>query len=573
LISEKAEWTTIHTQEYWESVMTDRIWADKYPEGVSQEISYDKYSTVIDVFNDSCKRFASLPAYSNLGVTITYQQLNDLSADFAAYLEHHTNLKKGDRIAVQMPNLIQFPIVVFGAMRAGLVVVNTNPMYTTREMEHQFNDSGAKALVALANFGDLVEKVVPKTGIETVIITQVADMHKPLKRAAMNFAIKKLKKMVPEFNIPGAIPFTKVLKLGKKATFDPSHSPSGDDLAVLQYTGGTTGVAKGAMLTHKNLVSNMLQMKSILTSFEDGKEIMISPLPMYHIFAFTVGCLAMMETGAHNVLITNPRDIPAFIDEMSKWKFTAVTGLNTLFVAMLNNKEFHELDFSHLKITVAGGMALQKAAADDWEKATGIQVCEGYGMTETSPVISVNLPNNIQIGTIGIPLPATDVKLVDDEENEVALGERGELCVKGPQVMKGYWQRPEATQETMTKDGEWLKTGDVAVFQEDGFLKIVDRIKDMILVSGFNVYPNEIEDVVCSHPDIVEAAAIGIPDEKSGEAVKLFVVSNISTLTKEQVVAYCKANMTGYKVPRHVEFRDELPKSNVGKILRRELRD
>lgn len=553
--------------------MAERIWADKYPEGVSQEITYEKYSTVIDVFENSCRRFADLPAYSNLGVTITYKQLDKLSADFAAYLENHTGLVKGDRIAVQMPNLIQFPIAVFGALRAGLVVVNTNPMYTAREMEHQFNDSGAKALVALANFGDLIEEVLPKTGVKTVIITQVADMHKPLKRTVMNFAIKKIKKMVPDFSIPHAVPFNKALKLGSKSTYDAAHKPRIDDLAVLQYTGGTTGVAKGAMLTHKNLVSNMLQMKSILTNFEDGKEIMITPLPMYHIFSFTVGCLAMMETGAHNVLITNPRDIPAFVDEMSKWKFTAVTGLNTLFVALLNNKEFQGLDFSHLKITVAGGMALQKAAADEWEKVTGNQVCEGYGMTETSPVISVNLPDSIQIGTIGIPLPGTDVKLVDDEENEVPLGERGELCVKGPQVMKGYWKREEATKDTMTKDGEWLKTGDVAIFQEDGFLRIVDRIKDMILVSGFNVYPNEVEDVVCTHPEIVEAAAIGVPDDKSGEAVKVFVVPGNKELTKEKVIAYCKANLTGYKIPRHVEFREDLPKSNVGKILRRELRD
>ena len=553
--------------------MADRFWADKYPEGVSHEINYDKYATVIDVFNDSCKRFASSPAYSNLGVTITYGQLDTLSAQFASFLEHHTNLKKGDRIAVQMPNLIQFPIVVFAALRAGLIVVNTNPMYTAREMEHQFNDSGAKALVVLANFGDLVEQVIPKTGVETVIVTQIADMHKPLKRKLLNFVIKKVKKMVPEFSIPGAIDFTKAMALGKKKAFKSSHAPAAEDIAVLQYTGGTTGVAKGAMLTHKNLVANMLQMKSVLTDFKEGKEIMITPLPMYHIFSFTVGCLGMMETGAHNILITNPRDIPAFVKEMSKWKFTGVMGLNTLFVAMLNNKDFKNLDFSQLKITVAGGMALQKAAADDWEKVTGCKVCEGYGMTETSPVISVNPPANIQIGTIGIPMPGTDVILLDEDENEVAIGERGELCVKGPQVMKGYWQLPEATAETMTKDGEWLKTGDVAVFQEDGFLKIVDRIKDMILVSGFNVYPNEIEDVLCSHPEVIEAAAVGVSDEKSGEAVKVFVVAKSKNLTKEMVVDHCKRNMTGYKVPRHVEFRDDLPKTNVGKILRRELRD
>lgn len=552
--------------------MVDRIWADKYPEGISNEISYEKYSTVLDIFEDACSRFGSRPAYSNLGATITYAELDKLSSDFAAYLQTSTNLKKGDRIAVQMPNLIQFPIVVFGALKAGMVVVNTNPMYTAREMEHQFNDAGCKALVALANFGDLIQEVLPKTGIQTVIITEVADIHKPLKRTLMNFAIRKIKKMVPEFSIPNAVPFTKAMKLGAKVRFDNSHRPQIDDIAVLQYTGGTTGVAKGAMLTHKNLVSNMMQMDFVLTSLDEGQETVITPLPMYHIFSFTVNCLAMMARGAHNILITNPRDIPAFVKEMSQWKFTAFTGLNTLFVALLNNEEFRQLDFSGLKITVAGGMALQAATAAEWEKVTGCRVSEGFGMTETSPVVCVNPPYAIQIGTIGIPLPGTDIKIINDEGNEQPIGESGELCVKGPQVMKGYWERPEATADTFTEDG-WLKTGDVAVLQADGYLKIVDRIKDMILVSGFNVYPNEIEDVVCSHPDILEAAAVGVQDDKSGEAVKVFMVSSNPAITKEAMKAYCKENMTGYKVPKHYEFRDELPKSNVGKILRRELRD
>ena len=554
------------------NVMVDRIWADKYPEGISNEISYEKYSTVLDIFEDACSRFGSRPAYSNLGATITYAELDKLSSDFAAYLQTSTNLKKGDRIAVQMPNLIQFPIVVFGALKAGMVVVNTNPMYTAREMEHQFNDAGCKALVALANFGDLIQEVLPKTGIQTVIITEVADIHKPLKRTLMNFAIRKIKKMVPEFSIPNAVPFTKAMKLGAKVRFDNSHRPQIDDIAVLQYTGGTTGVAKGAMLTHKNLVSNMMQMDFVLTSLDEGQETVITPLPMYHIFSFTVNCLAMMARGAHNILITNPRDIPAFVKEMSQWKFTAFTGLNTLFVALLNNEEFRQLDFSGLKITVAGGMALQAATAAEWEKVTGCRVSEGFGMTETSPVVCVNPPYAIQIGTIGIPLPGTDIKIINDEGNEQPIGESGELCVKGPQVMKGYWERPEATADTFTEDG-WLKTGDVAVLQADGYLKIVDRIKDMILVSGFNVYPNEIEDVVCSHPDILEAAAVGVQDDKSGEAVKVFMVSSNPAITKEAMKAYCKENMTGYKVPKHYEFRDELPKSNVGKILRRELRD
>ncbi|MCG8314885.1 MAG: AMP-binding protein [Pseudomonadales bacterium] len=553
--------------------MVDKIWAEHYPTGTVQEISYEKYATVLDIFEDAIRRFADKPAYSNMGATITYGELDKLSADFAAYLQNYTNLQKGDRIAVQMPNLIQFPVVVFGAMRAGLVIVNTNPMYTAREMEHQFNDAGCKALVALANFGDLIQEVLPKTGIETVIITQVADMHSPIKRTLMNFVIKKIKKMVPDFNIPGAIPFTSVMKKGGKANFSDNAKPQHEDLAVLQYTGGTTGVAKGAMLTHRNLVSNMMQMDFVLEDLKEGQEICVTPLPMYHIFSFTVNCLGMMTRGAHNILITNPRDIPAFVAEMSKWQFTALTGLNTLFVALMGDEGFKKLNFSHLKLTVAGGMALQASTAEQWQKLTGNTIAEGFGMTETSPVVCVNPPHAIQIGTIGIPVPGTEVKIIDEAEKEVPVGESGELCVRGPQVMAGYYQREEATKETFTADGEWLKTGDVALIQEDGYLRIVDRKKDMILVSGFNVYPNEIEDVVCTHPDVVEAAAVGVADEKSGEAVKVFVVSNKQSLTKEDIIKHCRENLTGYKMPRYVEFRDELPKTNVGKILRRELRD
>ncbi|MEE2732669.1 MAG: AMP-binding protein [Pseudomonadota bacterium] len=552
--------------------MVDKIWTDKYPEGVTSEIQYGDYESVLDVFENACKKFADRPAFHNMGVTVTYGELDKLSADFAAYLQNHTTLVKGDRIAVQMPNLIQYPIVVFGAMRAGLVVVNTNPMYTTREMEHQFNDAGCKAIVALANFGDSVADVLPKTGIKHVIITQVADMQPTLKRVLMNFVIKHIKKMVPDFTIKGAVPFTTVMAKGAASQFKADDEPNADDVAVLQYTGGTTGVAKGAMLTHKNLVSNMLQMDFILRSLRPGQEVAITPLPLYHIFSFTVNCLGMMSHGACNVLITNPRDIPAFVKELANHRFTCFTGLNTLFVALMNNPDFKSIDFSSLKMTIAGGMALQKSVADQWESMTGNRIAEGFGMTETSPVVCVNPPHAIQVGTIGIPVPGTDVKIVDEDENELAIGESGELCVRGPQVMKGYWQREEATKETMTKDGEWLKTGDVALIQEDGYLRIVDRKKDMILVSGFNVYPNEVEDVACTHPGIIECAAVGIPDDKSGEAVKLFVVKSDSSLTAEQVIAHCKANLTGYKVPKLVEFRTDLPKTNVGKILRRELR-
>ena len=556
----------------WGISMVDRIWTQHYPEGVSPEISHDKFKTVLDIFENACRRYADRPAFSNMGCSVTYGQLDKLSADFAAYLQNHTSLKKGDRIALQMPNLIQYPIALFGALRAGLVIVNTNPLYTAREMEHQFNDAGCKALVALANFGDLIEEVVPRTGIKHVIITQVADMQPPVKRLLMNLIIKHVKKMVPSFNIPGAVSFTRAMSKGAASTFDQDHRPEPDDIAVLQYTGGTTGVAKGAMLTHKNLASNMMQFDFILRALRPGQEIAITPLPLYHIFSFTVNCLGLMSLGANIVLITNPRDIPGFVKELAKWRFTTMTGLNTLFVALMNSPEFQKLDFSSLKLTIAGGMALQKNTADRWEAMTGNKIAEGFGMTETSPVVSVTPPHRIQIGTIGIPLPSTDIKLVDDNENEVPVGQSGELCVKGPQVMKGYWQREEATRETMTKDGQWLKTGDIALLQEDGFLRIVDRKKDMILVSGFNVYPNEVEEVAATHPDILECAAVGIPDEKSGEAVKLFVVKKNPDLTEQQVIEHCRTGLTGYKLPKIVEFRTDLPKTNVGKILRRELR-
>ena len=553
--------------------MTENFWKDKYPVGIAAEINPDQYPNIQAVLKESCQRFADKPAFSNMGKTITYGELYELSGTFAAYLQQNTDLQPGDRIAVQLPNVLQYPVVVFGALRAGLVVVNTNPLYTAREMEHQFNDSGAKALVSLANMAHLAEQVLPKTGIKTVIITEVGDMLSPLKRLLVNSVVKHVKKMVPAYNLPQAVKFTAAMAKGRGQSVKEA-APANGEIAVLQYTGGTTGVAKGAMLTHRNLIANMLQVKALMGSeMSEGSEVLIAPLPLYHIYAFTFHCMAMMLIGGHNVLITNPRDLPAMTKDLAKYKFTGFVGLNTLFVALCNNEDFRKLDFSTLKATFSGGMALQLATAERWKQVTGCSICEGFGMTETSPVASVNPFSNIQIGTIGIPVPSTLCKVIDDDGVEQPLGSIGELCVKGPQVMKGYWQRQEATDEILDAEG-WLKTGDIAVIQEDGYMRIVDRKKDMILVSGFNVYPNELEDVLATLPGVLQCAAIGVPDEKSGEAIKIFVVVKPGeTLTKEQVMEHMRANVTGYKVPKAVEFRDVLPTTNVGKILRRELRD
>ena len=553
--------------------MLEHFWKDKYPTGIDADINPDQYPNVQAVLKQSCERFANKPAFSNLGKTLTYGEMYTLSGDFAAYLQQHTDLQPGDRIAVQLPNVLQYPVAVFGAIRAGLIVVNTNPLYTAREMEHQFNDSGAKALVCLANMAHLAEKVVPKTGVKHVIITEVADLLPPLKRLLVNSVIKYVKKMVPPFHLPKAIKFNDVLAKGHGQPVQ-DVSPGGGDVAVLQYTGGTTGVAKGAMLTHRNLIANMLQCKALMAAnLNEGTETLITPLPLYHIYAFTFHCMAMMLSGNHNVLISNPRDLSAMVKELSKWKFSGFVGLNTLFVALCNNAEFRKLDFSSLKLTLSGGMALQQAAAERWKDVTGCSICEGYGMTETSPVASVNPFQQIQMGTIGIPVPSTLCKTINDAGEEMPVGEVGELCIKGPQVMKGYWQNQAATDEMLDADG-WLKTGDIAIIQPDGYMRIVDRKKDMILVSGFNVYPNELEDVLATLPGVLQCAAIGVPDEKSGEAIKLFVVCKPgTTLSKDQVMAHMRANVTAYKVPRSVEFRDALPTTNVGKILRRELRD
>lgn len=550
----------------------ESFFKDKYPPGVPSEIDPNQYSSVVDVFEQSCKKFSDKPAFSAIGVTFTYGELDKLTQDFAAYLQNKTSLKPGDRIAIQLPNLTQYPIAVFGAMRAGLVVVNTNPLYTKRELEHQFNDSGAKALVVLANMAGLAQEVIPHTSIEHVIVTQIADMHSPIKRTIMNAAVKYIKKMVPPFNIPGAVSFNSALSAGAKSTFKPVDIKR-EDIAVLQYTGGTTGVAKGAMLTHHNLVSNMLQLKPLLEAkLKEGQETVIAPLPLYHIYSFTLNCGIMVITGNHSILIPNPRDIPGFVKELKNWKFTCFLGLNTLFVALCNNKEFQALDFSQLKVTASGGMALTQDAAKMWQKVTGCDIAEGYGMTETSPVVTINPLNNIQIGSIGMPIPSTLVKAIDEDGNDLPMGEVGELCAKGPQVMKGYWQRPDETAKTITSDG-WIMTGDIGLVQDDGYVKIVDRKKDMILVSGFNVYPNEIEDVLASHPDVIECAAVGVPDLKAGEAVKVFAVTSNPSLKESELKEFARERLTAYKVPKYIEFRTDLPKTNVGKVLRRELRD
>lgn len=556
------------------------FWNDKRPPGVPHTLAVGEFTSIVDVFDRSCTTFAQRPAFSNMGVTLSYAQLDRHCAAFASWLQQHTDLVPGDRIAVQLPNVLQYPIAVFGALRAGLVVVNTNPLYTAREMRHQFSDSGARALVYLNLFGDKVEQVLQDTKLEYLIEARLGDLMPAAKGWLVNTLVSKVKKRVPAYHLPQAIPFKTILAQGAGSSPRPV-TPTLDDLAVLQYTGGTTGLAKGAMLTHGNLVANMLQVRACFrqldeqgqTILREGQEVMIAPLPLYHVYAFTANCLCMMVTGNHNVLITNPRDIGAFIKELKKWKFTALLGLNTLFVALMEHAEFRSLDFSHLKVTNSGGTALVKATAERWESLTGCRIVEGYGLTETSPVACTNpYGQSARIGSVGIPVVGTGLKVIDDQGAELPLGERGELCIQGPQVMRGYWQQPEATAEALDAHG-WFKTGDIAVIDPDGYVRIVDRKKDLIIVSGFNVYPNEIEDVVMAHPQVANCAAIGVADERSGEAVKLFVVARDPQLTTAELMAYCKANFTGYKLPREIVLRDALPMTPVGKILRRELRD
>ena len=534
-------------------------------------VELGQYQSVTDVFLEACDKHAQKPAYSCMGQTLSFEDVERLTANFASYLQNHTDLEVGDRIAIQLPNVLQFPIAIFGAMRAGMVVVNTNPLYTAREMEHQFNDSGAKALLILANMAHLAEQVVPKTGIKHVIVTELADMHPFAKRLLINTVVKRVKKMVPAYALPQALSFRDALALGAKKA-PTAVALSLDDTAVLQYTGGTTGVSKGAQLLQKNLVSNMMQVRELIVNILDTEtEVVIAPLPLYHIYAFTVS-LVMSDMGHELVLIPNPRDIPGFVKELSRHKFTSFIGLNTLFVALCNNKDFTELDFSHLKHTLSGGMALTEAAAATWKKVTACEVQEAYGLTETSPAVSFNPYHDIRLGTIGKALPGTQVKVIGADGSDLGFNQEGELCVKGPQVMAGYWQLPEATAAVLGADG-WFKTGDVAILAEDGFIRLVDRMKDMIIVSGFNVYPNEIDDIASQHSGILECAAVGIPNEVSGETVKLFVVKSDPGLTEADVIAHCRENLTAYKVPKEVEFKDELPKTNVGKILRRALRD
>ncbi|CAN7681799.1 long-chain-fatty-acid--CoA ligase FadD2 [Pseudomonas brassicacearum] len=560
--------------------MQPDFWNDKRPTGVPLDVDLGAYKSVIEVFERSCKKFADRPAFSNMGVTLTYAELERYSAAFAGYLQAHTDLAPGDRIAVQMPNILQYPIAVFGALRAGLIVVNTNPLYTAREMRHQFKDSGARALVYLNMFGQKVQEVLPDTDLQYLIEAKMGDLMPTAKGWLVNTMVSKVKKMVPAYSLPQAISFKSALRLGRGQGIKPLKV-SLDDIAVLQYTGGTTGLAKGAMLTHGNLVANMQQARACLGQLGDdghpllreGQEVMIAPLPLYHIYAFTANCMCMMVTGNHNVLITNPRDIGGFIKELKSWRFSLLLGLNTLFVALMDHPDFKTLDFSSLKVTNSGGTALIKATAERWEQITGCGITEGYGLTETSPVASANpYGGKSRLGTVGMPVPGTLMKVINDDGVEQPLGERGELCIKGPQIMKGYWNKPEATAEVLDHEG-WFKSGDIAVIDPDGFVRIVDRKKDMIIVSGFNVYPNEIEDVVMAHPKVANCAVIGVPDERSGEAVKLFVVARETGVSLEELKAYCKENFTGYKVPKHIVLRESLPMTPVGKILRRELRD
>jgi long-chain acyl-CoA synthetase len=548
-------------------------WLNSYPEGVPAEIDMDEYSSIMDIFTQSCAKYGNQVAYMNFGKELTYADLDRMTRDFAAWLQSK-GLVKGDRIALMMPNILQYPVALFGAMRAGMVIVNTNPMYTGRELKHQLTDSGAKAIVVVENFAHVLEQVRHDTPVEHIITTRIGDLLGFPKGAIINFMLKFVKKAVPAFSLPGATNFNDVLREGSRMALAPVDTGL-EDLAFLQYTGGTTGVAKGAMLTHHNMVANMQQSKAWMIPAGVGltPEIVITALPLYHIFALTANCLCFMAMGGINVLITNPRDIPAFIKELQTVPFTFIPGVNTLFNSMLADPEFSKLDFSTLKGALGGGMAVQRAVAEKWREVTGTPLVEAYGLTETSPAACIN-PMDLEgfNGCIGLPISSTECGIMNDAGELLPQGETGELVVRGPQVMKGYWQRPEETAKVITDDG-WLRTGDVAMMTEDGFFKIVDRKKDMILVSGFNVFPNEIEDVVALHPKVLEVAVIGVPDAKSNEAVKVFVVKSDPSLTEDEIRSHCKEQLTGYKRPRHIEFRDELPKSNVGKILRRELRD
>lgn len=559
------------------------FWDDKRAPGITNTLDFSTFDSVIDVIENAMKIFPDRNAFTGFGHTLTYREIDQYSAAFSHYLQEATDLQPGDAIAIQMPNTLQYPIAIYGALRAGLVIVNTNPLYTEREMIHQFNDSGAKALVCMDIFAKSVQNIQPQTKITTVLITSMGDMLPPLKRFAVNTVIKHVKKMVPDYNLPNAVSFKKILKENLGKSFKPTHLAHPNDTIVLQYTGGTTGVSKGAELTNANLVANMLQASTVLDQHdEQGKPLIpttldgniVAPLPLYHIYSFTVHLMAFFHLGLHSILIANPRDTSMFITAIKPWKLSGFIGLNTLFVSLMNHPKFKTLDFSKLVFTLSGGSALLADTAARWKEITGSGVSEAYGLTETSPAVCMNPINGHErIGTVGVPLQHTAIKCIDDIGNEVEVGERGELCIYGPQVMKGYWKQEQATKETFTEDGMWLKTGDVAIIDEHGFISIVDRIKDMILVSGFNVYPNEIEDVLATHPDIENCAVIGIPDPKTGESIKVFIVAKgDKELTLDEIKDFCRGELTAYKVPRHLEYRESLPMTPVGKILRRELR-
>ncbi len=550
----------------------EKIWLQHYPPGVPHEIDPDAFPSLVHIFEQSVRDYPGRPSFANLGKTLTFSDLDRLTRDAAAFFQQEWRMGKGDKLALMLPNLLQYPVLLFGALRAGITVVNVNPQYTPRELEHQLKDSGASGIVILANFAHTLSEVIAKTPVKHVCVTEIGDALPQPKALLINTIIKYVKKMVPPYSLPGAIGYRALMSRGAQSSFHPV-AVTGEDVAFLQYTGGTTGVSKGAVLTHRNMVANVMQAAAWLKPFLDqGREVIITALPLYHIFSLTANCLTFMHFGGQNVLITNPKDMPGFVKELRKWKFTALTGVNTLFNGLLNTPGFSELDFSSFKLALGGGMAVQGAVAERWQNVTGRPLLEAYGLTETAPAVSIN-PLNLKSynGTIGLPVPSTEISIRNDANEEVPLGERGELCVRGPQVMQGYYNRPDETAKVLDADG-WLHTGDIAIATEMGFLKIVDRKKDMILVSGFNVYPNEIEDVVAGHPGVLEVAAIGVPSEQTGETVKLFIVRRDPALTEQQVIEFCHDRLTGYKRPRHVEFRDVLPKSNVGKILRKDLR-
>ncbi|QJR82201.1 long-chain-fatty-acid--CoA ligase FadD [Alteromonas pelagimontana] len=549
----------------------EKTWLKHYDSRVSAEIDPDRYSSIIDIFEQSVEKYSDCTAYINMGHKMSFATLDTLSAQFAAYLQH-SGLERGDAVAIMMPNLLQYPVAMFGVLRAGMVVVNVNPLYTSRELKHQLNDSNAKAIIIVENFAATLEKVIKDTPIQHTLLTSLGDMFPAPKRWVVNAVVKHIKKLVPAFTLAGAGSFMSAVKEGRTLTYKKPQL-TGESLAFLQYTGGTTGISKGAMLTHRNMIANLEQVSGILeTVITPGEDLVVTALPLYHIFALLANCLLFLKYGCPNLLITNPRDMPGFVKELKKYPFAILPGVNTLFNGLLNTPGFSELDFTKFKFGLGGGMAVQRPVAEKWHKVTGTVLLEGYGLTECSPVVAVNPPQiDAYTGAIGLPVPSTDIRLLNDDGIEVPEGEPGEMWVKGPQVMKGYFNRPNETSEILKDD--WLATGDIARVDKNGYFYIVDRKKDMILVSGFNVFPNEIEEVAAMHDGIAEAAAIGIPHEASGEAVKLFVVKKDASLTAEQVIAHCRNNLTGYKVPKLVVFKDELPKTNVGKILRRELRD